>query len=68
MKELTLKVEGMTCAHCVMTVKRAVMSVGGVEEADVSLKDGLVSVKAEDSTSEEELKKAIESAGYRVVD
>ncbi len=68
MKELTLKVEGMTCAHCVMTVKKAVMSVSGVEEADVSLKEGLVSIKAEDSASEEEIKRAIESAGYKVAD
>ena len=68
MKDLTLRVEGMTCNHCVMTVKRAVMSVSGVEEAEVSLKDGLVSIKAEDSVSEEEIKRAIESAGYRVAD
>ncbi len=66
MKDIKLKVEGMTCNHCVMTVKRAVMSVEGVKEAEVSLAHGTVSIKAEEGIDEENIKKAIEQAGYRV--
>ncbi len=66
MKDIKLKVEGMTCNHCVMTVKRAVMGVQGVKEADVSLSDGTVVIKAEDEINEEHIKRAIEQAGYRV--
>ncbi len=68
MKDIELKVEGMTCNHCTMTVKRAVMSVEGVDSAEVSLETGLVKIKAQDGVSEEEIKRAIESAGYRVGD
>lgn len=34
----TLKVDGMTCMHCVGAVKKALEQVPGVESAEVSLK------------------------------
>ncbi|WFR76699.2 cation transporter [Lactococcus lactis] len=37
MKE-TLKIEGMTCDHCVMHVTNALEAIEGVEKAKVSLK------------------------------
>ncbi len=37
MTTTTLKVTGMTCNHCVMSVTKALKSVPGVESADVSL-------------------------------
>jgi copper chaperone CopZ len=33
----TLKVDGMTCMHCVGAVKKALEQVPGVESAEVSL-------------------------------
>lgn len=33
----TLKVDGMTCAHCTAAVKKALEQVPGVETAQVSL-------------------------------
>ena len=33
----TIRVEGMSCGHCVMAVKKAIESLEGVREADVSL-------------------------------
>ena len=66
MKDLKLRVEGMTCNHCVMTVKRAVMNVQGVKEAEVSLSEGIVVIKADEGIDEENIKRAIEQAGYRV--
>lgn len=39
-----LKIDGMTCGHCVAGVKRALEAVPGVENADVSLADGRATV------------------------
>ncbi|RTH34189.1 heavy metal-binding protein [Thermus scotoductus] len=60
---LKLKVEGMTCNHCVMSVKKALMKVPGVEKAEVSLEraEALVEGKADP----EALIRAVEEEGYR---
>lgn len=60
---LRLKVEGMTCNHCVMAVKKALMKVPGVEKAEVSLEraEALVEGKADP----EALIRAVEEEGYR---
>ena len=44
MKE-TLKIEGMTCDHCVMHVTNALEAIDGVEKAKVSLKKNEALVK-----------------------
>jgi len=36
METLTLKVEGMTCSHCEMTVSKALKSISGVKDVVVS--------------------------------
>jgi copper chaperone len=48
MKETELKILGMTCEHCVRTVKNALYNVEGVSEVDVSLHEQSAKVKAED--------------------
>jgi copper chaperone len=68
MKEIELKILGMTCEHCVRTVKNALYSVEGVSEVDVSLQGQSAKVKVEDHVSFESLKSAVESWGYKVVD
>ena len=40
----TLKVNGMTCMHCVGAVKKALEQVPGVEAAEVSLEKGQAEV------------------------
>jgi len=40
MQATTLKVTGMTCNHCVMSVTKALKQVPGVETADVSPDQG----------------------------
>jgi copper chaperone len=67
MKEIELKILGITCEHCVRTVKNALYSVEGVSEVDVSLHEQSAKVKAEDHVSFESLKSAVESWGYKVV-
>lgn len=60
---LRLKVEGMTCNHCVMAVKKALLKVPGVERAEVSLERGeaLVEGKADPKA----LIQAVEEEGYK---
>lgn len=59
------KVEGMTCGHCVSTVKAAVGSVPGVEEVEVDLAAGTVTTTG--TPSEQAVTQAISEAGYDVV-
>ncbi len=37
MKTVEIKVEGMSCGHCVNTVTNAISEVNGVQEVQVSL-------------------------------
>jgi copper chaperone len=60
---LKLKVEGMTCNHCVMTVKKALSRVPGVERAEVSLERGEALV--EGNADPQALIQAVEAEGYR---
>lgn len=59
-------VEGMTCGHCVSSVKEEVGEVTGVTAVDVTLETGAVQVTGEDFT-DEAVKAAVVEAGYKVV-
>lgn len=65
MKTTTIAVTGMTCGGCVASVTRALKSVPGVQEVDVTLKPGAAKVSFDESnTNEAGLKAAIEDAGF----
>ncbi len=67
MAEITLKINGMSCQHCVMGVKKAVDSVSGVSSSDVEI--GLAKVTYdENSASREAITAAIENAGYKIAE
>lgn len=64
----TLKVQGMSCAHCVNAVETSVGELQGVSDVKVDLGKGEVEVKYDDSkTSLQEIQEAIEDQGYSVV-
>ncbi|NOZ46709.1 MAG: SO_0444 family Cu/Zn efflux transporter [Chlorobi bacterium] len=65
MDSTTIKIDGMTCQHCVMNVKKAIATVQGVSDVDVSLNDNAAYVKGEFDLALVE--KAIEDVGYNVV-
>ncbi len=67
MVEKTLKVEGMTCQHCVETVKRALYALEGVSHVEVSLQGGTVRVQMQEDIPFHTLKSAVEEWGYKVV-
>jgi len=62
----TLKVEGMSCDHCVHHVKSALAEVSGVESAEVSLSEKSAVVTGA-SLDDAALKAAVAEAGYEVV-
>lgn len=63
----TLNVEGMTCPHCVASVKRTLESQDGVDEATPDLDSGIVSISG-DGFDVSALRLAVEQAGYKVLD
>ena len=62
--EKILKVEGMSCMHCVAHVKEALEKLEGVREADVRLEEKRAEVKMDKEVSDDSLVKAVEGAGY----
>ncbi|NCA96599.1 MAG: heavy-metal-associated domain-containing protein [Bacteroidia bacterium] len=63
----TLKVEGMSCKHCVMHVKEALLAVEGVNDVSIDLAKGQVLVKTKTAVDDASLKSAVEEAGYTVI-
>lgn len=63
MKKL-IKVQGMSCEHCVMHVTEALKEVPGVTDVVVSLKDGTATVDVNAPVTNEALAAAITDVGY----
>lgn len=66
MAEAVIKIEGMTCQHCVMRVKKAIEGLAGITKADVQIGSAAV-LYNESKVKKEDIEKAIEKAGYKVV-
>jgi len=61
----TYTVSGMTCAHCVASVREEVGEVAGVSEVEVELASGRLEVSGDDFT-DAAVRAAVEEAGYEV--
>jgi len=67
MTEKMLDVEGMSCAHCKAAVEDELRALPGIEKADADIARGTVEVRYDESkVGTEDLKRAIEEAGYAV--
>ena len=66
-KERTVIIEGMTCEHCKARVESRLNALDGVS-ARVNLKRKTAVVSMEKEVEDEEIKKAIENAGYEVIE
>ncbi len=63
--ETKIAIEGMSCQHCVMAVKKALGGIPGILENNVQV--GSASVKYDESkVSKEDIETTIEKAGYMV--
>lgn len=64
----TLKVQGMSCGHCINSVENGVGEIEGVSSVTVDLKQGEVAVNYDTGkTSLNVIQEAIEEQGYNVV-
>ncbi|MDO5149513.1 MAG: heavy metal translocating P-type ATPase [Oscillospiraceae bacterium] len=65
-KEKTLIIKGMMCEHCENHVKKALETIDGVKNAEVSCETGTAVVSLEKEISDKVLKKTVADQGYRV--
>ncbi|WP_248963211.1 heavy-metal-associated domain-containing protein [Sphaerisporangium perillae] len=68
MTTATYTVQGMTCGHCVSSVKEEVGEVAGVSGVEVDLATGLLTVTSDDPVDAAKIVSVVEAAGYQVVD
>jgi len=67
MEKQTLKVQGMSCEHCVKAVTEALSELPGLADIKVDLKGGAASFSYDPAkTGLEKIKAAIVEAGYEV--
>lgn len=65
---LTLHVEGMTCASCVLRVEKAIKKINGVENVSVNLAAERITLTYDSSkTNLQELADAVKDAGYNLI-
>ena len=64
-----LKVEGMTCQHCVQTVTETVGKMTGVEKVEVSLEQKEVTIDFDElQTQTEVISAQIVEAGFELIE
>ena len=61
----TYTVQGMTCGHCRASVIEEVSEVAGVEQVEVELADGSLTVRG-DGFEDAAVRAAVDEAGYTV--
>jgi copper ion binding protein len=62
-----LKVKGMSCQHCVMSVTKALNQLDGIKNVQVDLAKGEVRFDNTKSITSDQIQKAITNAGYEVI-
>jgi copper chaperone len=62
----TYTVTGMTCGHCVASVTEEVEEIPGVENVNVVLETGSVTVTSSEPVDDAAVKTAVEDAGYQL--
>jgi copper chaperone len=57
-------VSGMSCGHCAQSVTEELTALPGVTEVDVDVPTGRVVVRAGAALAEDDVRNAVEEAGY----
>jgi copper chaperone CopZ len=60
-------VHGMSCGHCASAVTRELTALGGVDGVHVDLESKKVTVGSARRLSDEEVREAVDEAGYELV-
>ena len=58
------QVAGMTCGHCVASVTEELLEIPGVEQVDVVLESGEVTVTSAEPLDRDAVAAAVAEAGY----
>ncbi len=66
MKKTTIKIDGMTCQHCVMAVKKELQKLD-INQLDVKIGEATIEFD-ENKLNEDKIKAAVKEAGYTVVE
>ena len=61
----TVKIEGMMCEHCEASVKKALLKIDGIENAEVSHTAGTAVITLSKDVDEAVIKEAIEDRDYK---
>lgn len=68
LRHASIAIEGMDCAACATAIENKLRAIPGVREAKVSFEQGTAEIDYEaGSASIEQLAKAVQEAGYRVL-
>lgn len=67
MATTTYKVSGMTCGHCVQSVTAELEKVEGVQDVNVDLETGAVTVTSGEPLGEDSVRAAVDEAGFELV-
>ncbi len=59
-------VTGMTCSHCVASVTEEVQEIAGVEDVDVVLDTGALTITSSEPVDDATVRAAVEEAGYEL--
>ncbi|WP_313131922.1 heavy-metal-associated domain-containing protein [Anaerocolumna sp.] len=62
-----IAIEGMSCQHCVSHVKEALSELNGVTSVEVNLEGKSAVLEASEEVKDEDIKFAVDDAGYEVV-
>jgi copper chaperone CopZ len=58
----------MTCDHCIRAVTTELVLLPGVRSVDIDLAEGAVTVTSDGPLDQEEVREAIDEAGYALQD
>ena len=64
--ETTITVTGMTCEHCVRSVRDELTQLDGVSDVDVDLASGRVRIHAMKPVDDAAVRAAVAEAGYEM--
>ena len=63
--DMSIHIEGMTCNHCVETVKKSLNKIAGVNVVNIDLKTGKIDINCSNEKMNK-VKSAIEDLGYKI--
>ena len=65
MKEITINIDGMSCQHCVMRVKKALEGLSGVSNLSVEVGSARATID-ESKIQQADIENAIIKVGYKI--